>query len=121
VRRDGEGEAQRWARQLRLEAAIKRAGFRDDFTTPAGMLLEALDAQTDADVVDGALRGLVSDLHTLRVATEKGLEKGEIEPGEVGAALLRLEIRIGVIRKMHEAIVGELCRELCDLAAESKP
>jgi hypothetical protein len=106
---------------LRLEAAIKRAGFRDDFTTPAGMLLEALDAQTDGDVVDGALRGLVDDLRVLRVAAEKGLEKGEIEPGEVGYALLRIEIRIGVVRKMHEAIVGELCRELCDLGAEPRP
>jgi hypothetical protein len=71
--------------------------------------LEVLGAQTDADVVDGALRELADDLRVLRVAAEKGLDKGEIEPGAVGAALLRFEIRIGVVRKMHAAIVAELC------------
>jgi hypothetical protein len=105
---DREGFRAKWARQGRLEAATKRAGFRDDFTTPAGMLLEALGAQTDPDVVDGALRALANDLRVLRIATEKGVGD-EINADEVGYAILRIEIRIGVIRKMHEAIVAELC------------
>ncbi len=107
-------EARPLARNLshaKMTALYQRAGLGSPGVSrlerqagPVGWLALALGSY-GTDVVGEAMEQLVEELGALRGALST------LEEDDTAAALIRIEMRLGVVRNMHEALLVAACAE----------